>query len=283
MTKIIFQSGAGTVQLGGGQEDAWRMTEVSGLGMSGKSFQTAVYSAEAGQRTIGEQRSSRVVTIGGDVCCGSLPVSARIAAAVKVLDKPGWLTVLHAGVCRRIRARCAAFEQGQRRGPYRTFRIQFCCDCPFFEATEPCETALFERKNKIKTTFCFPCVMSERTSKGIVVNGGDVEAEPVIEIYFGENAQFDEAVDITLYNHSVKEKLTLSYLPEAGELITIDIAQRRIFNNKGENLISILTDDSYMSLFTLAEGANNLEVVCGNSIDFSIVCRFTNRYLEAVC
>lgn len=283
MTQIIFQSSAGVVRFGGGGKDAWRMTEVSGLGMSGKSFQTVVYSSEAGQRTIGEQRSRRIITIGGDVCGGSHPVSVRIADAVKALDKPGWLTVRHAGICRRIWARCSALEQGQRKGAFRTFRVQFCCDSPFFEELEPRKTALFERKNEIKTTFCFPCVMSERTSRGSVVNSGDAEAEPVFDIYFGENAQFDKAVEITLYNRSTGEKLTVSYLPEAGEVVTIDIPQRRIFNNKGENLISILADDSYMSLFTLAEGVNIMEAVCGGTFDFSIICRFTNRFLESVC
>lgn len=62
MSQLIFQNEEGSLKIGGGSAEAWRMTELSGLGLSAKSLQTAVLFAEAGQKVFGEHRDARVIT-----------------------------------------------------------------------------------------------------------------------------------------------------------------------------------------------------------------------------
>ena len=281
MSRLVFQNEAGKLCIGGGAADAWRMTDISGLGLSGKTFQTAVLSSEAGQRTIGEHRSARIITLAGDVYAGDMTLENRLSRAVQILDQPGWLTVRSVSKNRRIWARCNAFELGDRIGKYRKFQMQFYCDSPYFEESGKRTAALFEREKKLKSTFTLPCVMSSRVSKGMLINGGDVEAEPVFEIYFGTDGSESDTGSLELINHSTGKKLVLSHPAEAGEKVTVDIASRKIYNQEGENLLSALSDDSFLSGFVLRKGKNELEVINHASRSISVVCGFSNKYLEA--
>lgn len=283
MTQIFFQNDLGTLRMSGGLNDIWRLTNVSGLAASGKSYQTAIYAMTAGQKTTAVHRSARIITIAGDIAGGAMVVPTQIARAVRILDRPGWLLVCSMGRKRRIWARCTSFEPGKRQGlSFREFQMQFCCDCPFFESVEETTAMLFERELRLKTQFTLPTVFSKRVSKGTVLNGGDVEAEPVFEIHFGADGEFGEGA-VELMNYSTAQKISFSLSPSPNESVTVDIANRKIFNNLGENLLFSLSDDSCLSSFGLAAGANLIEVVSEFAADFSVVCRFTNRYLEAVC
>lgn len=283
MTKVIFENDTGRLCLSGGGDEAWRITNISGLGMSTKNFQTVSYFAEAGQKTINERREARIITIAGDVCSGDSGAVRKISQAVKILDCPGWLTIRANGLVRRIWARCSGFEEGENYGAFRKFAMQFCCDCPYFEEVGNDSIALFKKTKEIKNTFTLPKVFSSRTSNGIVVNRGDVEAEPVFNIYFGAETAEGEPVTLTIYNETTKSKLIMSLYPKAGYYVTVDISKRKIYNDSGESLIASLSDDSSLSRFILQKGTNIISVTSDVETSLSIVCIFTNRYLEAVC
>ena len=281
MSQLVFQNEEGTICIGGGAKNAWRMTDISGLGMAPKTFQTAILSSQAGQRTISERKGARVITVAGDVHSGEMPLAAHLSKAIRIFDKPGWLSVRAGAKSRRIWARCTAFELGKRIGPYREFQLQFYCDSPYFEESGKNTIALFEREKMLKDTFSFPCVMSSRISKGTVINGGDVEAEPVFEIYFGVLGDEGETGNLELLNRSNGQRLSISHTAEGGETLTVDIPNRKIYNQNGENLISTLSDDSFLSSFVLDKGKNEVEVINHASRGICVVCRFSSKYLEA--
>ena len=282
MTQIMFENSRGLLRLGGGNDDVWRMTEVSGLGMSGKSFQTAVSFTEAGQRTISEKRQARTITLSGDMYAKKADSRRRIEEAIRILDIPGWLTVRSGGKARRIWARCTSFEETGRTGPYRKWVMQFCCDCPYFEKVGSDSIALFKRQKEIKNGFTLPQYFSTRVSEGVVVNSGDVEAEPVLDIYFGIGTKEDEEITLTLKNERTGSELDINIIPKVGDTVTVDVAARKVYNSRGENLITSLSKDSRLSSFYLATGVNTIRAVTSSYAGLSVVCRFTNRYLEAV-
>ncbi len=283
MTKIIFENDAGRLCLSGGGDEIWRITNISGLGMSTKNFQTVSYFSEAGQRSINERREARIITIAGDVCAKGLSAARKISEAIRILDAPGWLTVRTRGFVRRIWARCTEFSEGENYKSFRKFAIQFCCDCPYFEDVGNDSIALFKRTKEIKNTFKLPKMFSCRTSDGIVINQGDVEAEPVLNIYFGAEISEGVKTTLTIHNETTKNKLIMSLYPKPGDFVTIDISKRKIYKSGGENLIASLSDDSSLSRFMLQKGANIISVTSDVETNLSIVCTFTNRYLEAVC
>lgn len=282
MTQIIFENSRGLLRLGGGRDEVWRMTAVSGLGMSGKSFQTVVCFTEAGQRTISEKRQARTITLSGDMYTKKSDSCRRIEEAIRILDIPGWLTVRNGGKARRIWARCTNFEETGRSGPYRKWAMQFCCDCPYFEKVGSDSIALFKRQKEIKNEFTLPQYFSTRVTEGVVINSGDVEAEPVLDIYFGIGTKEDEEITLTLKNERTGSRLDINVAPKVGDTITIDVAARKVYNSRGENLITALSKDSRLSSFYLDTGVNTISAVASGYAGLSVVCRFTNRYLEAV-
>ncbi len=283
MTQVVFENENGKIRFSGSGNAVFRMTEISGLWMSPKSFETVVYAHTAGQKTMGEQRQARVITIAGDICSGTTPVTKQIAHAVRVFDAPGWLTVYQGLRTRRIRAHCASFEPGQRHGPFRRFVLQLNCDCPYFEEVSETKVALFQREKELKTPFVLPCAFSRRTSSGVVVNRGDVESEPILEIYISKETTQQELWGLTLHNERTGETLLLHLPVVGGDCVTVDIEKRKIYNQRGENLISALSEDSFLSKFVLCRGANPITVISEQPNGINVLCRYSNRYLEAVC
>ncbi|MBR5157919.1 MAG: phage tail family protein [Clostridia bacterium] len=283
MTKIIFENDTGRLCLSGGGDEAWRITRITGLGMSDKKYQTVSYFSEAGQKTVSERREARIITIAGDVLGTEKSAAHKISRAIKILDKPGWLVIRSNGVTRRIEAYCTGFEEGDAYGIFKKFAMQFCCDCPYFEDVGNDFVALFKRTKEIKNTFKFPKIFTGRISGGVVINRGDVEAEPIFNIYFGAEIAAEKKIILTICNETSDCKLVMTLYPKPCDVVTIDIAKRRIYNDRGENLITSLSDDSSLNKFILKEGANNINVTSDAETNLSIVCRFVNRYLEAVC
>ena len=282
MTQITFENSRGILRLGGGSDSIWRMTAVTGLGMSAKSFQTAACFTEAGQRTISERRQARTITLSGDLYAKEADCRRRMEEAIRILDIPGWLLVRSGGKARRIWGRCTNFEETGRMGPYRKWVMQFCCDCPYFEKVGNDSIALFKRQKEIKGEFTLPQYFSTRVSEGVVVNTGDVEAEPVLYIYFGIGTKEDEEITLTLKNERTESTLDIKLTPKVGDTVTVDVAARKVYNGRGENLITSLSKESRLGSFYLATGVNKVSAVTSSYSGLSVVCRFTNRYLEAV-
>ncbi|MBQ3226047.1 MAG: phage tail family protein [Clostridia bacterium] len=276
MTQMIFQNERGKLCFSGGGKELLCITEISGLAMPPKSFETAVYVETPGQKTLSETREARVITVAGDICGKSM-----LSKTIRVLDAPGWLMIYGDGKTRKVYARCISFEQGKRYGQYYRFALQFSCDSPYFEEKDESKVALFLRTNELKTPFVLPCRFSSRTSSATVINRGDVEAEPVFEIYFMGDEE--ELWEVTIQNEQTGEKLALSIPADAGDCVTIDVAKRKIYNQKGENLLPVLSPDSFLSRFHLQRGANFISVTSQKADGINVLCRFVNRYLEAVC
>jgi len=313
MLRITYENKLGKLQLGGGRDThIWRILEADGLGLTAKQFNTVTYPTEIGQHTMSETINARTITLKCDI---RSPKGAQfeIARALRILNRPGTLTI-HSGITKRkINARCAAAEQGERHGGYRVFVMQFLCDYPYFEDTCHTNVPIFRRENLIGSgrrwyfdetaafhsqpistnQFILPCMFSRRTSSANVMNLGDVDTEPVLQIYIQGNLFPEAGRKIRITNNATNQTIEMNldaYIADEAEKerditkdeITLNIPERTVYNIYGENLISILSNDSFLSAFWLECGNNIIEVENSVSARCAVMCEFSNKYIEAV-
>lgn len=278
MFVIKFYNDAGTVTFGGGSApDGWRLTACDGLALTGKSFTACRYAGCDGQSTVEARKNPRTVTLSGDFYAEEN--SGEYEKAMTVLSGSGMLEVNTGGKVRRTAAECASFTERGREGKYRLFTVQFICDSPYFESAEACEVPVYRTFAHLDSDFVFPGKFSERITRNVIVNEGDMTAEPILFINAGHNP----LGIITVKNHTSGEQLSIDYEPLAGDIITVDTSARKIYNSDGENLLSKLSNDSFFDGFTLLPGSNDIEVFLGEgNRELSVSCRFRPRYSEAV-
>lgn len=284
---MTFENAYGSIEFGGGDAPVYRTTEVTGLGPPQKEFNVVSYAGQAGQETIAEKDLPRVITLGGDLC-RTEGVQEELSRMARVLYHPGELKIHSGSKKRKIACRCTAFDDPERRGPnVARFVVQFTADNPFFTDFEPREIPVFQRELLLEGSFTLPCMFSKRTSRQNIFNMGDVKTEPIFTIYSldsdAETSAIDGETGIVVTNHTTGQHIQLECSTTPGEVITIDIPNRRVESSKNPDIITTLTGDSFLSNFWLAEGGNDVEVISYNTGEtISVICRYDNQYVEAV-
>lgn len=312
MLYITYQNDNGRLDFnGGGGHRPWRILEMDGLGLTGKSLNTAAYPSSVGQRTLSETVSARTISIQCDVnSITGYYGSARsnqweISKALKILNKPGILLIRDGHRTRKINARCVEASQGERYGGYAVFAMQFVCDYPYFEDQETKTIPIFKLESLIGSgtrwyledgqlkseaietgTFKLPCMFSRRISEANVINIGDVDTEPIIKIHMqGDtyNGTDGEVGTLVIHNESTKQDIVLN-LQEAEDVteVIVDIPNRKIYSQDKKNLIHYLSPTSFLSDFWLQKGQNLIKVDNYLSNSCSVECEFSNKYVEAV-
>lgn len=283
MFEARFENEYGLIRFGGGSGPVFRTKEFAGLGPPKKEFKVAGYAGQPGQELISEKDLARVITLSGDVIPrGSM--QQELARMIKILYHPGRLTILSGSRKRSIRCRCTDFDDPERRGGKISGTvIQFTCDNPYFTDDKRRRVDLFQRKNLIKTTFTLPCAFSSRVNRLNVINSGDVQTEPVFTVYNSGVSTFAESYGIEIENHTTGQSLLIERHTQSGEAITIDIPARKITSSIAGDITASISQDTYLSDFWLAEGANDIEAVNYNAgEDISVVMEYDNKYIEAV-
>lgn len=281
MFSIKFYNETGSITFGGGRSaSSWRLTNAEGLTLVGKSFKTARYANQDGQETTSVTSNARTITLSGDITIGD-NFAVEYASAIATLENAGWLEITTACGVRRIAAQCCDFRQGDRKGRYLIFTVQFICDNPFFEDVSAEETVIFHKLPLMDDSFEFPGMFSQRISKSNLEYAGNMKTEPIFFIEINEGTQGDNV--LSMYNHTSGETLKFNYAAAMGECITVDVVNRKIYNADGENLLKYLADDSFFDGFHLYPGVNEIEVINNNmNTGITVLCRYTNKYSEAV-
>ena len=278
MFEIIFYNSRGRVVFGGGKSDSrWRIIEADGLGLSGKSYKTCTYENYPGQETVKAHTNARTITLKGDFFMGSGYLN-EYKNVLSVLDKDGVLEILSRGTAVRINGYCTQFFPLEKKGEYLPFTVQFVCDEPYFESATAFEVPVFKTVAKLDCDFTFPGMFSERITRRNVYINSNAETEPVIIINAGRNPNGI----LHIFNHTTGESLNINYEPLNNEYITVDVKNRRIFNQNGNNLLNYLADDSFFDGFHLYPGDNEIEVTIGTAnTELEVTLRYNEQFLEA--
>ena len=306
MLFITYQNNIGKLDFGGGDSSRnFKILDVEGLSLPTKNLNVVSYPGEVGQRTISESAGPRTITLQCDL---HSPNGNRyeLSKALKILEKSGTLVIRSGNSTRKISARCIDAAPGERYGGYRVLILQFMCDYPYFEDKEDTNVHIFRRENKIKTTFTLPDILSKRVSEATVTNLGDTDTEPTIiitmlddtvdgnlaikisNVFREGDVQTKQSLDLCFPIDIVTKDAsgnnqTTAYTPSKGEIITLDIQSRKIFNQNGDNLISCLSNTSFLSDFWLSGGSNEVAVdLVPFTSSCTVVYKFSNKYVEAV-
>lgn len=281
MFNIRFYNELGNIDFGGGRSRSlWKVTKADGLALCGKTFTYAKYAGSDGQKIIDASVNARTITLSGDIFCGDSFIY-EFESAMSVLEEKGILEINTALGKRHIKARCCDFVQGERKGKYMLFTVQFLCDNPYFEDSCMTEVAVYKEIPYLDKDFQFPGEFSGRISRRNIEYHGTRWTEPIFHISIDEGVNGDDVLIIK--NHTSGESLAFNYAGVLGEVITVDVKRRKIYNQDGENLLMYLDDDSFFGGFHLNPGNNDIEVINRNvSTGISVSCCYTNRYCEAV-
>ena len=116
-------------------------------------------------------------------------------------------------------------------------------------------------------------------AKWIIPSDGNVYEDCALSVDEGK----DGDNQLIIKNHTSGENMTLDYGGVMGDFITVDIKNRKIYNQDGENLLKYLADDSFFDGFHFFPGSNDIEVINYNtSAGVGVSCTYSNQYLEAV-
>lgn len=274
--QIEFTNTLGKIVLGSNRET--RIIEIDGVGLAPKTRNTVNYAGIVGQNKLSETINARTVTIKGDL--KSTSPQNILTRMMRILNNSGTLILRAGSKGRCISAECIEFDISDRNGAYQPFIMQFICDYPYFSDITQTNIYIFEIEKRLKTQFILPCVFSKRILNQKIHNSGDVICEPIFEI----TAVTESAKNgnIAIENITTSQKIVLNYKISRGEVITVDIENRKITSNTAGDIIYSLDDDSYLSDFWLEKGSNNITVTNGSGGEIMVMCRFCNKYIEAV-
>lgn len=280
MLSIRFYNERGQILFVGGGPGKWRLTAADGLALPGRTFKSVRYQGQAGQETTETVVNPRTITLSGDVeTDGKFP--EEYSKTLAILEKEGTIEVRTSLGKRKIGARCCEFYQGEKKGRFMLFVVQFLCDNPYFESMDKTEVPIFKEIPLLDKNFVFPGSFSGRISRKNLVYPGSAETEPVLFINVEDGADGDNLLSIV--NHTSGESLRFNYGATKNDSVTVDIKNRVIYNSKGEDLLEYLTDDSFFDGFHLYPGENDIEVINRNmNTGICVTCSYSDRYAEAV-
>ncbi len=281
---IFYENALGTLQFCGG-DGLWNITDYSGFCLAEKSFQTLSYAENDGQITLRERVEPRLITLKGD-CRVS---RAEFSRGMRILNQRGCLSVVVGNSRRRISAYCCHFELQKKHGDWRTFIFQLMADDPYFLGEKELQLPLYSREDLVSGNFTLPCLFTKRIMTSVVMNQGDVTAEPIFTLICKSAGAESEEKGILIENKTTGKSFRFLYSMQTGEEIKVDIPGRRITsniktdaNNQG-NLIYCMSSDTVLKNMYLAPGENQFEVKNFNpKSDILVVCAFDEKYLEAV-
>lgn len=280
MLTIKFYNEWGQITFCGGGIGRWRLTAADGLALCGKNFKSVKYVGQSGQETMQAVANSRTITLSGDANTDG-EFLTEYKDALAAFEKEGVLEISTVFGTRTIKARCCEFYQGEKKGKYMLFVVQFLCDDPYFEDENKVEVPIFKEVPLIDKNFAFPGTFSGRISRNNIIYEGNAETEPVFFINIKEVVGDDGMLSIV--NHTSGEKLSFDYGGAEGESIVVDVKNREIYSSSGENLLKYLADDSFFDGFHLYPGVNDIEVINYNmNTGIGVTCSYSNRYSEAV-
>lgn len=279
---LRYENELGTVVMcGGGSTSFLRITAIEGLGLVTREYNTAVYSGYDGQETLSSKAVARSITVALELA--STSAAERIREVLRVFGSAGMLYIEEGSVKRRIYCSQVQLSDITRvlRGQIGTFAVQLVCDNPFFEDAEDTVVALYKKTKRLSTPFTLPTDFGTLTLGGRIEIKGAVSVEPIITLYYPLALAAEESV--TLTNETTGKRIRLDYAPQQGDTVTLDIKNRKVLSTVGGNLISRLSDDSFLGDFVLTRGINVISVDVGDvTAGFTVECRYNNLYSEAV-
>lgn len=278
---LIYKNDIGEAVMHGGGSRQLRLKELAGFGTVEFEYSGAVYPGCDGQKTLSRRALPRTLTIAADITGSG--AAEELRRIIDVMSEPGMLYISDGGaISRRIYCNRCEIPDAERRvrGRLCSFTVQFICDSPYFEDTEDTEIPIYRRIKLLSTEFSLPCKFGSVTSQNTALVIGSATVEPQITIRFTRDFETEESITVT--NVTTGAKISFEYLPQAGDTVCADIAERRLISSRYGDITETLSDDTYLNDFCLERGKNVLNVSVGDvESGVLVACTFNNKYFEA--
>lgn len=280
MMTFTFYNDMGSFKLLGSASEGFCICSVSGLEPVSLTRTLETYIGEDGCIENSSQYGQRVITISGDL---KMNKNSRdeIRNAMRVLSRKCTLTIDTGDNKRCINVNAATFTLGKKYSKYQTFVIQLTSDYPHFTDENLTQGILFKKDRLLSKDTIFPAVLSRRISSCTLENNGDLTIYPVITI-----TKKDDVIrnnEILIENETTGKKILLNKTMSCGEVIVVDIRNRRITSSIEGNILGTLDIYSSLSDFFCNVGENLISVsVNGEQTGVEIMISHFNEYLEAI-
>lgn len=276
---LTYRNQRGSLQIGG--QSPFCASEVRGLGLVKKRFKTIQY-IDGAKETIAETSEPRTVEVSGTVTSQAL--SCELSRASKLLSIPGTLYVYGKSGKRKIFCRADAFDVSIKDESRAGFTISFTAYDPMFKDLDKTQAAIYTKSRLLSGTFTLPAMLSQRNSRAGVVVLGDTKTEPkiIITTVHAGGAGGDET-GFEIINHTTQQRIRIHRAAQTGEVITVDIPNRKIISSLEGDITGAALDPSCrLGSFYLDCGTNDIEVINHNTgAQVGVVCQFSNQYAEA--
>ena len=276
--RLKFVSGGKAVEFDGGGETPASVISAVGLEGVSKKYQTVKYVSVPGQVTLSESVLPREIVVKGDIYTkNSMPFSDYCV----FFADGGELYVLRGTSRKKIAYKPVYFKQTGKKGDYILFELKIICDFPYFSDSVSNVIDVYKRIDKVSGTFSLPKVFTERKTSVDIMNMGQVEAEPVIDVECVSCGSY--AGGIHIINKSTGKTLVLDVNMQSGELLKLDVKGRTISSNMRENCYGILSENCALADFFLKKGVNEIAVENKNDGEtVKAAIYFENLYTEAM-
>ena len=278
---MYYKSKGGKVDFRFDGDYSVRVTDIDGLYPQERVFNTVRYADVDGVDSISSSVGGRTVTVGGDI---KITDSKFLRNILKILNEPGELFMNFGEKKRKLVCRNCRFVPGERNRMYMKFVVVFYSDCPYFEGVEEESEYISKRENLLNTSFVLPCIFTGRVSEKELIVNGDAACEPVFEITCIKHADEGEEIGgIHVINETHGESIKLCTGLVQGEVVEIDVENRKITSSVRGNMIKYISDDTFLHKFKLEMGANLIKAVSYNGNEqIHVLCRYKCRYIEGV-
>jgi len=275
--KLVYENKKGKIVLKGGGRGGFNIIKITGISLPENDVSTVRYPNMAGQIVTRLTPMERVITISADVRDEN---KKELSRALRVFSIPGTLYITSSGKTKKTDVRCVSFEPGKSMGMYTPFTVQLCADNPYFQDLYETKTKITNKEELLTSPFVLECEFSSRKLQNNVVNYGDSPVEPVFELesFLGAVCPYG----ISIKNLTNGDEIVLNTDIAAGEVITVDVKNRKITSNIRGNIISCLGEFTSLSKFLFDEEISACQVYAAE-IDGEITatCIHTNNYLSA--
>lgn len=288
--KVILSNEYGRFEMGGGEHSTARIIEMQGLGIVGKELQTVTFEGQPGRTTTAARDVERTITVSLDFYGGQ----KEVEALYRIINSPVDILCFFNENGRKISGRCIAATDTETiiHQAWYSIVLQFVCDEPYFhdinDINIPVLTATDNFPNVYENGEWYVDITNEvsatvTSNTRTIVNKGEMRVYPVITITNPSGVPTATEEELVIENLTTKAKITLNYLPKAGESVSIDVARRRLNSSVLGSIIGYMSDNTVLSAFYLERG-NNLISVTGSdsSLGLEVDITYSNNYVSAV-
>ena len=261
------------------------LLDISGLEPPSKTATVTSYPFMAGQVCTYENYKARTITLSFDIQSDSRNLEKEYRRAVETLSVPGWLYIKTNMVHRKIYCNRSQISSSTKQGTFfQSVVIQFTCDFPLFQDIYEYTALVYGETPLLTDDSQFDCMFSTMSNGvGEFFNNGSYKLEPKIKVKILSIVNDELYFDLKIKNLTANKVMSLVNIDlQSGDELIFDIEKRNITKND-QDVISYISDDTFIDGFYFEVGKNDLQIYASSSaLNFTAEIIASDLYVECI-